>query len=140
AADMASGADRTAPNRRDSVLIGKSLAAALQHELAECRREPQSKRLMSVCASSHTISPGAEGLSMTKLGRATPICCLFIAVLGFAATSRAQTRPVIAKQIADTYGLESFEQIEAIRYTFHLEAPGHKLSRSWVWRPKTDQV
>jgi hypothetical protein len=77
---------------------------------------------------------------MVKFGRATTICCLFTGMLVFAATSRAQTRPAIAKQIADAYGLDSFEQIEAIRYTFHLEAPGHKLSRSWVWQPKTDQV
>jgi hypothetical protein len=77
---------------------------------------------------------------MTKLGRATTICCLFVAVVVFAATSRAQTRPAIAKQIAQTYGLDSFGQIEALRYTWNLEAPGFKLSRSWVWQPKSDQV
>jgi hypothetical protein len=77
---------------------------------------------------------------MTKLSRATTICCLSMGLLVFATTSRAQTRPAIAKQIADTYGLDSFEQVEAIRYTFHLEAPGHNLSRSWIWEPKTDQV
>jgi hypothetical protein len=77
---------------------------------------------------------------MTKLSRATTICWLSIGLLVFATTSRAQTRPAIAKQIADTYCLDSFEQVEAIRYTFHLEAPGHNLSRSWVWEPKTDQI
>jgi len=77
---------------------------------------------------------------MTKLSQATTICCLSIGALVFATTSWAQTRPAIAKQIADTYGLDSFEQIQAIRYTFHLEAPGHNLTRSWVWEPKTDQV
>jgi hypothetical protein len=77
---------------------------------------------------------------MTKLSQATTIGCLSIGVLVFATTSWAQTRPAIAKQIADTYGLDSFEQIQAIRYTFHLEAPGHNLTRSWVWEPKTDQV
>jgi len=39
-----------------------------------------------------------------------------------------------------TYGLESFGQIEAIRYTFNAEAPGLNVSRSWTWEPKTDQV
>jgi hypothetical protein len=77
---------------------------------------------------------------MIKLGRATMICCLSLGALIFAATSWAQTRPAIAKQIADLYGLQSFEQIDAIRYTFHLEAPGHHLSRSWIWEPKTDRV
>jgi hypothetical protein len=37
-------------------------------------------------------------------------------------------------------GLESFGQIEAIRYTFNAEAPGLNVSRSWTWEPKTDQV
>jgi hypothetical protein len=66
---------------------------------------------------------------MTDLGCAKRICFLLIGVLVFASASRAQTPPTIAKQIADVYGLDSFEQIEAIRYTFHLEAPGHNLSR-----------
>jgi hypothetical protein len=60
---------------------------------------------------------------MTKLGRSTTIGCLFIGALvigalGLAATSWAQTRPPIVEQIAKTYGLDSFGQIEAIRYTF----------------------
>lgn len=77
---------------------------------------------------------------MIRLGRAIMICCLFGGVLVFAFAAQAQTRPSIAKQIADAHGVDSFEQIEAIRYTFHLEAPGHNLTRSWVWEPKTDRV
>jgi hypothetical protein len=77
---------------------------------------------------------------MTKLGRSTTISCLFLAVLVLAATSSAQTRPPIAEQIAKTYGLDSFEKIEAIRYTFNAQFPGVSVSRSWVWQPKTGQV
>jgi len=76
---------------------------------------------------------------MTKLRRATTICCLFVGAL-VSATSQAQTPPDIAKQIARTYGLDSFGQIDALRYTWNLETPGFKLSRSWIWQPKTDQV
>jgi hypothetical protein len=61
-------------------------------------------------------------------------------MLVFAATSWAQTRPPIAEQLAKTYGLDSFGQIEAIRFTFNAQLPGVELSRSWVWQPKTDQV
>ena len=61
-------------------------------------------------------------------------------MLVLAATSWAQTRPPIAEQIAKTYGLDSFGQVEAIRYTFNLQRPGVNLSRSWVWQPKTGQV
>ncbi len=42
--------------------------------------------------------------------------------------------------MAKTYGLDSFKQIEGIRYTFNAELPGVKLSRSWEWNPKTDTV
>jgi hypothetical protein len=77
---------------------------------------------------------------MTKLARPTTICCLLFGVLVIAANSWAQTRPHLAEQIAKTYGLDSFEKIEAIRYTFNAEFPGVNVSRSWVWQPKTDQV
>jgi hypothetical protein len=77
---------------------------------------------------------------MTKLGRSTTIRCLFFGVLALAATSWAQTRPPIAEQIAKTYGLDSFDKIEAIRYTFNAQFPGVNVSRSWVWQPKTGQV
>src|SRR5580704_10285060 len=56
------------------------------------------------------------------------------------ATSGAQQLPPIAKQMAKTYGLDSFGKIEAIRYTFDVDTPGVKLHRTWEWQPKTDTV
>jgi hypothetical protein len=56
------------------------------------------------------------------------------------ATAGAQQGTPIAEQVAKTYGLDSFGQIETIRYTWNLEAPGLKVSRSWEWSPKTDMV
>ena len=50
----------------------------------------------------------------------------------------AQQRAPIAEQIGKAYGVDSFGQIEAIRYTFNI--PEFKLSRTWVWEPKTDTV
>jgi hypothetical protein len=76
---------------------------------------------------------------MTQLGRSRTIGFLVFLVLG-ATASWAQTRPPIAAELAKTYGLQSFGKIEAIRYTFNAQLPGVKLSRSWVWHPKTDQV
>src|SRR6201984_2898295 len=77
---------------------------------------------------------------MAKLGGSTTIRVLVLGVLILAATSSAQTRPPIAEQIAKTYGLDSFGQIDAIRYTFNAEFPGVNLSRSWVWQPKTGEI
>jgi hypothetical protein len=78
---------------------------------------------------------------MAKLGRSTMTCFLVFGVLVLSATSWAQKAP-IADQIAKTYGLDSFGQIEAIRYTFSLDVPALKLklSRTWTWEPKADRV
>jgi hypothetical protein len=56
--------------------------------------------------------------------------------------AQAQDRPPVAEQIAKTYGIDSWGQIDAIRYTFNLDLPALKvkLSRSWVWEPKADRV
>ena len=62
-----------------------------------------------------------------------------IALLTLAATSWAQ-KPPIAEKLAKTYGLDSFGEIDAIRYTFNVAFPGVKLSRSWTWEPKADRV
>jgi hypothetical protein len=80
-----------------------------------------------------------EGSSMAKLGRLTPIHLLVLGVLMFASTSWAQTRSPIAEQIAKTYGIDSFGQVEAIRYTFNIKGP-LTANRSWVWQPKTGQI
>src|SRR5438132_7424895 len=77
---------------------------------------------------------------MAKFGGSTTIRVLVFGVLILAAASSAQTVPPIAEQIAKTYGLDSFGQIDAIRYTFNAQFPGANLSRSWVWQPKADQV
>ena len=78
---------------------------------------------------------------MTKLGRSTTIRCLFLAVLVLARNSWAQQRPPILENIAKTYGLDSWNQIEAIRYTWSGEIPGlFKLAHTWEWEPKTGKI
>jgi len=58
-----------------------------------------------------------------------------------AAPSMAQERPSVAEQIAKIYGIDSFGQIEMLRYTWNVELPdGRKLSRTWQWSPKTNTV
>ncbi len=78
---------------------------------------------------------------MTNSNRLMAIrALLFIGVLFLAATSWAQTRPPIVEKLANTYGLQSYGQIEAIRYTFNVQFPGVTLARTWTWEPKTNQV
>ena len=78
---------------------------------------------------------------MTNSRFSTALCLLPIfGVLILAATSWAQQRPPIADKMAKTHGLDSFGQVEGIRYTFNVERPGANVSRSWEWNPKTDSV
>jgi hypothetical protein len=78
---------------------------------------------------------------MTRFLSATMMRSLVLGTL-LAAPSWAETRPPIAEQFAKTYGLDSFGQIDTIRYTFNLELPALNvtLSHSWTWSPKTGQV
>ncbi len=76
---------------------------------------------------------------MTKLSRSTTMGLLVCAVLLQAAASQAQTRPPILEQVAKVYGLDSFGQIEAIRYTWSISGILN-VSRSWEWNPKTNSV
>jgi hypothetical protein len=78
---------------------------------------------------------------MTNSSRATMIRFVAVGVLVLDATSWAQSCPPILEQIAKTYGLDSFGQIEAIRYTWNGEITGlFKASRTWEWEPKTGKV
>jgi hypothetical protein len=63
-----------------------------------------------------------------------------VMLLNLPATSRAQQSSPIAEQIGKIYGLDSFGQVEAIRYTWSLEAPALKISRTWEWDPSTDMI
>ena len=51
----------------------------------------------------------------------------------------AQTGSPILDEIAEAYGLDSYAQVEAIRYTFNIRG-AISVSRSWVWEPKTGKV
>ena len=76
---------------------------------------------------------------MTKASHVLVNRLLVLGPLILAASSLAQERAPIAEQIAKTYGLDSFSQIEAIRYTFNA-AGALNISRTWVWEPKADRV
>ncbi len=79
---------------------------------------------------------------MMRASRVLVTAGVFIGVLFPAAPVSAQQLPAIAEKIAKAYGLDSFGQIDAIRYTFNIDvgAGKFKQSRSWVWEPKTDRI
>jgi len=78
---------------------------------------------------------------MKYSSRITTIGLVGIWILVLVATSWAQERAPILDKIAKTYGIDSWDQVEAIRYTWDGEIPGlFKLSHSWEWEPKTGKV
>src|SRR5690242_15123326 len=61
-------------------------------------------------------------------------------LLAFPAASGAE-QASIAEQIAKAYGMDSWGQVETLRYTWNIELPGGKLiANKWEWSPKTDTV
>ena len=78
---------------------------------------------------------------MTQLRRRWMICLLAVAVLILVPRSWAQNRAPIIDQIAKAYGLDSYDQVEAIRYTWNVDIPGlFKGSHKWEWEPKTGKI
>src|SRR5437879_1421106 len=78
---------------------------------------------------------------MTNLSRLNVVRVLaFRMLLILPATLGAQERAPILEQIAKTYGIDSFGQIDAVRYTWNAQFPGVNLSRTWTWEPKTNTV
>jgi hypothetical protein len=86
-----------------------------------------------------SIHRGAN--SMKNARRLAMIGLLLCGVLALVPNSWAQQRPPILEQIAKTYGLDSYPQIEAIRYTWNGEVTGlFKASHIWEWELKTGKV
>ena len=56
---------------------------------------------------------------MKRLSRLTIVGLMGFWVLALAATSWAQQRDPIIEKIAKAYGLDSYGQVEAIRYTWN---------------------
>ena len=79
---------------------------------------------------------------MKNASRATMIGLLAVASLLLATTSRAQARPPIVEKMAKAYGIDSWGQIEGIRFTWNIDLPAlnRKASHKWEWEPKTGKV
>jgi len=78
---------------------------------------------------------------MKNASRLTIIGLLLCGVLVLAANSRAQQRDPIIEKVAKAYGLDSYDKIDAIRYTWNIDLPGlFKASHKWEWEPKTGKI
>lgn len=57
-----------------------------------------------------------------------------------AATDRPTSTADIRSDIAGSYGIASFGQVDEIRYTFNVKLGEKQVKRSWIWWPKSDRV
>ena len=73
--------------------------------------------------------------------RVLAISLVALGILVLEETSLGQQRTPIVENIAKAYGLDTYEQIEAIRYTWNGEIPGlFKVAHKWEWEPKTGKI
>jgi hypothetical protein len=77
-------------------------------------------------------------LARSEISRLDVIRLLAFSALLILPTSSMAQSPPVAEQIAKTYGLDSFGQIETIRYTWNVG--DGKVIRKWEWSPKDDAV
>jgi len=82
----------------------------------------------------HAASP-AQGSPSPEQGAASPQ-----ASPEQRSANQEQSVRTNPEQIAKAFGLDSFGQIQAIRYTWNAEFPGVNISRTWTWEPKTNKV
>lgn len=76
---------------------------------------------------------------LSRLNVIRLLVCSMLLVLP--ATFWAQNRAPIIDQIAKAYGIDSWGQVEAIRYTWNGEITGlFKAAHTWEWEPKTGKV
>lgn len=52
----------------------------------------------------------------------------------------AQNESVIGEKIAEAYGIEGFDKVKELRYTFNAKLGDKVIERSWVWLPKENKV
>jgi hypothetical protein len=79
-------------------------------------------------------------MTNSRCGTAVRFLLIF-GLLVLAVNSWAQQHNPIAEKIAKTYGIDSWDQVEAVRYTWNGEITGlFKVSRSWTWEPKSNRV
>src|SRR5215469_7743993 len=80
-------------------------------------------------------------LPMKYLIRVTIIGLMGFWVLVLAINSWAQQRDPIIEKVAKAYGVDSYDTIEAVRYTWSIDIPGlFKATHKWEWEPKTGKI
>ena len=68
---------------------------------------------------------------------ATSLATLFALSLG---PTTARSAPALAEQVAKAYGIDRFDTIDAIKFTFNIQKGDVHVKREWTWEPGTHKV
>ena len=71
---------------------------------------------------------------MSVSGRILIMACVVVMIAGFALAQDT------GKTVAEKYGLNGWDKIEELRYTFNVSSGGREVKRAWVWRVKDRKV
>ena len=78
---------------------------------------------------------------MTKPVLTLFVVILFIIGLAACAGGDRESRDMdIRQRIAQSYGIQYFDQIEQFQYTFNVRTGDKHTRRFWIWEPKPDKV
>jgi len=68
---------------------------------------------------------------------------VILLITGLAACAGSDREPrdmTVRQRIARSYGLQYFDQIEQVQYTFNVRNGDKHVQRFWIWEPKIDRV
>ena len=46
----------------------------------------------------------------------------------------------LARDVAKSYGIDQWNKVEQIKYTFNIKSENREMARHWTWRPEDDMV
>ncbi len=78
-------------------------------------------------------------MTKTRLCIVTILSLMVAVVVGCASRAR-MAGDDLRRDIAQHYGIDGFDQIEAFRFTFNARVGAKQVRRSWRWRPTTGEV
>ena len=65
---------------------------------------------------------------------------LFINCKQKSETKQPEKEISIAEKIANAHGFENWKQVSEIQFTFNVDEDSSHFERSWVWKPKANEV
>jgi hypothetical protein len=66
--------------------------------------------------------------------------CALVTTVGCSSGLRLGARDAMRNQVAASYGIHSFGDVDMLRYTFNVQAGGKLTQRAWTWSPGSDTV